>query len=58
MALMTPSQATEAWLSWGREDESGEKWERKDRHNLKRRLFGNPLVPELIAQMERTMIGR
>ena len=62
MALMTPSQATEAWLSWGREDESGEKWECKDRHDLKRRLFGSPprgmeakaeaLVPELIAQME------
>ena len=62
MALMTPSQATEAWLSWGREDESGSKWEHKNRHDLKRRLFGNPprgvvakaeaLAPELIAQME------
>jgi hypothetical protein len=62
MALMTPSQATEAWLSWGREDESGRKWEHKNRHDLKRRLFGNPprgvvakseaLAPELIAQME------
>ena len=60
--LMTPSQATEAWLSWGREDEAGRLWEHKDRHDLKRKLFGNPprgtvakaetLTTELIAQME------
>ena len=59
---MTPSQATEAWLSWGREDEAGRQWEHKDRHDLKRNLFGNPprgmvakaetLATELIAQME------
>lgn len=62
MALMTPSQATEAWLSWGREDESGRRWEHRSRHDLKQKLFGNPprgmvakaeaLAPELIAQME------
>ena len=62
IVLMTPSQATEAWLSWGREDESGPKWEHKDRHYLKRKLFGNPprgivakadaLATELITQME------
>ena len=60
--LMTPSQATEAWLSWGREDEAGRLWEHRDRHDLKRKLFGNPpramvakaetLATELIAQME------
>ena len=60
--LMTPSQATEAWLSWGREYEAGRLWEHRDRHDLKRKLFGNPprgmvakaetLATELIAQME------
>ena len=59
---MTPSQATDAWLSWGREDEAGRLWEHRDRHDLKRKLFGNPprgmvakaetLATELIAQME------
>ena len=62
IVLMTPREATESWLAWGNENESGLKWERKDRHHLKRRLFGNPprgmvqkaevLVKELIAQME------
>ena len=62
MALMTPSQATDAWLSWGREDESGRNWEHRNRHDLKQKLFGNPprgkvakaeaLATELIAQME------
>ena len=42
IVLMTPSQATEAWLSWGREDESGRNWERRNRHDLKQKLFGNP----------------
>ena len=60
--LMTPSQATEAWLSWGREDQAGSVWESEDRHDLKRKLFGNPprgmvakaetLATELIAQMK------
>ena len=60
--LMTPSQATEAWLSWGHENETGRLWEHRDRHHLKRKLFGNPprgmvakaelLTDELIAQME------
>ena len=60
--LMTPSQATEAWLSWGRENDAGSRWESEDRHDLKRKLFGNPprgtvakaetLATELIAQME------
>lgn len=27
IVLMTPRQATEAWLSWGRKNESGLKWE-------------------------------
>ena len=62
IVLMTPTQATEAWLSWGRENESGPKWERKDRHDLKQKLFGNPprniiekaklLTSDLIAQMQ------
>ena len=59
---MSPSQATEAWLTWGRENEAGRLWEHRDRHHLKRKLFGNPprgmvakaeiLTDELIAQME------
>lgn len=61
IVLMTPRQATEAWLSWGRKNESGLKWEGKDARDLKRALFGNPprrvvgktkrLACELIAQM-------
>lgn len=62
IALMTPCKATEAWLAWGREDDKGRKWERKDHHTLKRQLFGEPprrlvekarvLVSELTNQME------
>ena len=42
---MTPSQATEAWLSWGREDEAG----RPPRGTVAK---AETLTTELIAQME------
>lgn len=42
VVLMTPKQATEAWLSWARDNESGRKREGMDRRALKRELFGNP----------------
>jgi hypothetical protein len=61
-SIMAPCRSTEAWLAWGREDESGRKWEEVDRHNLKRKLFGDPprniidksarLAVELIAQLD------
>lgn len=40
--LMTPCKSTDAWLAWGRDNEDGRSWEAKDRHLLKRQLFGNP----------------
>lgn len=62
IALMTPCQSTEAWLAWGLEDKDGREWEKRDRHLLKRRLFGDPprslvkkseiLVTHLMAQMK------
>lgn len=61
IVLMTPRRAVEAWLSWGRKNESGRMWEGKHTRNLKRELFGNPprrvvkkterLALDLIAQM-------
>lgn len=61
IVLMTPTQATEAWLSWGRDNESGRKREGMDRRVLKRQLFGEPprgvvkkaqtLASSLIGQM-------
>lgn len=61
VVLMTPRRAVEAWLSWGRKNESGRMWEGKHTRNLKRELFGNPprrvvkkterLALDLIAQM-------
>lgn len=62
IALITPCQATDAWLAWARENKSGKQWERRSRHELKRKLFGNPprkvvekadtLGAELVAQMD------
>ena len=40
--LMTPAQSTDSWIAWGRENKDGRKWERKSRHELKRKLFGDP----------------
>lgn len=62
IVLMTPREATDAWLTWGLKDESGPKWEFKDRHQLKRDLYGDPprgmkdraaiLADRLIVQMQ------
>ncbi len=59
--LMTPAQATEAWLIWGRDNQDGTKWESMNRHLLKEKLFGQPprkivettteLSPSLINQL-------
>ncbi len=59
--LMTPCKSTEAWLTWARHNEDGQTWESKDRHLLKRQLFGDPprgmirkseqLSEQLITQM-------
>ena len=39
---MAPRESTEAWLAWGKHNEDGGQWERKNRHSLKRALFGDP----------------
>lgn len=62
LALMTPCQSTEAWLAWGVENEDGAQWEKANRHDLKRKLFGNPprglvrkaeiLADQLVDQMD------
>jgi hypothetical protein len=39
--LMAPAQSTDAWLRWALMDGDGKKWENKDRHALKREVFGN-----------------
>ena len=59
--LMAPAQSTDAWLRWALMDGDGKKWEKKDRHALKREVFGNPprkliqtatvLADRLIVQM-------
>lgn len=40
--FMTPAQSTDAWLRWALMNGDGKRWEKKDRHILKRELFGNP----------------
>lgn len=62
IVFMTPREAMDAWLSWGVEDGSGHGWELKNRHELKRKLYGDPprgmtekasgFVNDLIAQMQ------
>ena len=55
VVLMTPKQATEAWLSWGLENESGRKREGMDRWVLKRQLFGDP--PRRVVDNTQTFAG-
>lgn len=55
VVLMTPKQATEAWLSWARDNESGRKRERMDRWALKRELFGDP--PRSVVKKAQTLAG-
>jgi hypothetical protein len=61
--FMAPAQSTDAWLRWALMNGDGRKWERKDRHTLKRELFGNPprkllekasvYADQLLAQMQK-----
>ena len=55
VVLMTPKQATEAWLSWARDNESGRKREGMDRWALKRELFGDP--PRRVVDNTQTFAG-
>src|SRR5579859_7168085 len=39
---MAPAQSTDAWLRWALLNGDGKKWEQKDRHGLKREIYGIP----------------
>jgi hypothetical protein len=57
--FMAPAQSTDAWLRWALMDGDGRKWERKDRHTLKRELFGNParkLVEKASVYADRLLV--
>jgi hypothetical protein len=54
--FMTPAQSTDAWLRWAVLNRDGKRWERKDRHTLKRDLYGNPprgLIRKCVAYVDR-----
>ena len=54
--LMTPAQSTDAWLRWAVMNGDGKRWEKKDRHELKIQLYGNPprgLVKKSLSYVDR-----
>lgn len=54
--FMTPAQSTDAWLRWAVMNGDGTRWEKKDRHTLKRELYGTPprgLVKKSVAYVDR-----
>jgi len=54
--FMAPAQSTDAWLRWAMMDGDGSKWETKDRHTLKRAVFGNP--PRKLVEQARVFADR
>lgn len=61
VVYMTPIESTDAWLQWALENGDGTEWEQKNRHYLKRLVFGDPprgfirktqeIIPELLMRM-------
>jgi hypothetical protein len=57
--LMTPAQSTDAWLRWALLDGDGKKWENKDRHAMKRAVFGDPprkIIETAVAFADRLIV--
>ena len=42
LVYMAPRESTEAWLAWGKHNEDGGQWERKNRHSWTTTIPGRP----------------